>query len=675
MKAVLRDAAIQLAWRTGLSTLARLLLTRGGRFVLELHGVSGRRIAELPREAQPSLCRDELAALLSWLAARFRFLTADDFLAGRAPGVLLTFDDGFANNVTHALPLLEEHGAPAVFFVATQHVADPRNWLPATRKAAGEYPGDLPEEIARDLFDGMSAGELAAAAASPLVTIGSHTVSHPRLSRCGDDELAAELRESKRFLENAAAQPVELFAYPTGDYDRRVAAAVRAAGYRAAFVEESRGLGLGRWEIPRIGVYGADPAYLGAKLCGLYRRPLRVPLGGSRGVDRSRTMTAQPERIRVARIRVVHLINHLGRGGSERQLVLFLRHLDPARFVHRVVVFNPSSNKVWDDTLARLGVEVVPLPESCRGVWRRLVFLARRLRPFRPHVLQSWTVHDNPYAGLLGRWLGVPVRWGCLRGSLDSPALRAMPALVRHLILHSVDRVVVNSRALVGELAAAGYREARVTVLPNCVETGEAIAPADFSGFGLGGDEPLVGTVGNLRRIKNHEMFVRAMAEALPRHPRARALIVGQPLASEPDYPSELESEIRRGGLEGRVILTGFHSDVPAVMKRLSVVCLTSHSEGSPNSVLEAMVAGRPVVAVRVGGVPELVRDGENGFVVEPGDAGGLASAVSRLLADPGLAAEMGEAGRRRAIDEYGCSQAAARLASAYEEALAGRRR
>ncbi len=380
-------------------------------------------------------------------------------------------------------------------------------------------------------------------------------------------------------------------------------------------------------------------------------------------------MTTRPDRIRV-----VHLINHLGRGGSERQLVLLLRHLDPERFTHRVVVFNPSSNKVWDETLAQLGVEVVVLPESCRGVGRRLVFLARRLRRFRPHVVQSWTVHDNPYAGLLGRWLGAPVRWGCLRGSLDSPALRALPGLVRYLILRSVDRVVVNSRALVGELTAAGYRQARVIVLPNCVETEVATAPADLSAFGLGGDEPLVGTVGNLRRIKNHEMFVRAMAEVLPRYPRARALIVGQPLASEPGYPSELEAEIRRGGLEGRVVLTGFQSDVPAIMKRLGVLCLTSHSEGSPNSVLEAMVAGRPVVAVRVGGVPDLVRDGENGFVVEPGDTGALASAVGRLLADPELAAEMGAAGRRRAVREYGCGQAAARLASLYEQALADRR-
>ena len=119
--------------------------------------------------------------------------------------------------------------------------------------------------------------------------------------------------------------------------------------------------------------------------------------------------------MRDERIRVVHLINHLGRGGSERQLVLLLRHMDPQRFAHRVVVFNPSPHRVWHAELTARGVAVESLPAHVRGVARRLFHLGRRLRRWRPHVVHSWTVHDNPYAGVLGRWLGVPVRWGSLQ--------------------------------------------------------------------------------------------------------------------------------------------------------------------------------------------------------------------------------------------------------------------
>lgn len=268
----MRKLALQLLWRTGASRLARAVLARGGRFVLELHGVASRRLAELPRDVQPSFTRAELAALLDWLRPRFPFLKPEELFEDDASGVLLTFDDGYANHVDVALPLLEERGAPAVFFVATRHVRDPGDWLPAIRAL---QLGPLTPELRRDLFDGMSADQLRAAAASPLVTIGSHTVSHPFLTRLGDADLARELAESKRFLEDVTGRAVDLFAYPTGDYDRRTISAVRDAGYRAAFVERSRGLGGGRWEIPRVGLYSSDPAYLSAKLSGLFQGPIR----------------------------------------------------------------------------------------------------------------------------------------------------------------------------------------------------------------------------------------------------------------------------------------------------------------------------------------------------------------------------------------------------------------
>jgi peptidoglycan/xylan/chitin deacetylase (PgdA/CDA1 family) len=271
----MRDLGIEIFRRTGLAELSRILFARRGRFVLEFHGVARERRADLPRRVQPSFSRDELSAALRWLRERFRFLTPEELLAGRADGVLLTFDDGYANQGANALPLLEEHEAPAVFFVATRHVADPGDWLPAVRRAAADCPGPLSPEIRRDLFDGMPANELRTVASSPFVTLGSHTVSHPLLTRCSEEDLVFELAESKRFLEEIGGRPVELFAYPSGDYDRRVAEAVRGAGYRAAFVEESRRLGLGRFEIPRVGLYAAGPGYLAAKLCGLHRRPLR----------------------------------------------------------------------------------------------------------------------------------------------------------------------------------------------------------------------------------------------------------------------------------------------------------------------------------------------------------------------------------------------------------------
>ncbi len=269
-----------LLWRTGAAAAIRRMLASGGRFAVIFHGVASGEYSDLPRAVQPSFTAAALRDAVTWIAGRFRLLTPDEFLAGRAAGVLLTFDDGFANNASQALPVLEELDAPAVFFVTARHVREPRDWLPATRelvRAHWHAERPVPEEVARDLFDGMSRQQLALCAEHPLVTIGSHTVGHPFLTRCDDATLRDELEGSRDLLQTWCGRTVDLFAYPTGDYDLRVARAARGAGYRAAFAQDPAGIGLPAYEIPRIGLYAADSPYLAAKLSGLHRRAL--PLG------------------------------------------------------------------------------------------------------------------------------------------------------------------------------------------------------------------------------------------------------------------------------------------------------------------------------------------------------------------------------------------------------------
>jgi len=234
--------------------------------------------------AQPHLTADDLDVLLRWLRPRFAFLTPEEFMAGSAPGILLTFDDGFANNFGNALPVLRAHGAPALFFVSTQHVIDPHDWLGFVRDQVRGSWGSIesvPPAIAADWYDGLSLDEIRACAADPLLTIGSHGVTHAVLTECTTERVASVLADSKRYLEEASGQPVEYFAYPKGLYDAGAVRLVEAAGYRAAFTIDPLG---GRptrlFELPRVGIYQADRRYLSLKLSGLHRRPLPV------GIDR-----------------------------------------------------------------------------------------------------------------------------------------------------------------------------------------------------------------------------------------------------------------------------------------------------------------------------------------------------------------------------------------------------
>jgi peptidoglycan/xylan/chitin deacetylase (PgdA/CDA1 family) len=213
---------------------------------------------------------------LRWLSPRFPFLTPYEFLSSSSPGVLLTFDDGFANNHDVVLPLLERFGAPAVFFVTTQHIGSRGRCLDFVERSARSAWGDIgsiPREVSRDLFDGLSESQLAACANHDLITIGAHSVSHPRLTEVRDVQLSDEIRRSKAALEELAGTVVDLFAYPFGDADARVTRAVLDAGFRAAFVEGKLPLEPSAMAIPRVGLHSAQTWYLAAKLSGLHEPP------------------------------------------------------------------------------------------------------------------------------------------------------------------------------------------------------------------------------------------------------------------------------------------------------------------------------------------------------------------------------------------------------------------
>lgn len=261
---------------TGLAAVARKFLAAGGRFAVELHGVPSQRYDDLPRTVRPTLAGEDLELILDWLARRFQFLTPVDFLETDLPGVLLTFDDGFANNHDVVLPILRKWGAPAVFFASTAHL-NGGAWLPFVRSAAGTVwsdPDAVPETIARDLFDGMSLDQLKKCGDSELVTIGAHGVSHPKLTDLGEAELAREIGGSRAALQEVIGTAIDLFAYPFGDTDDRVARAVEAAGFRAAFVEGPVTIASTHLAIPRVGIYRSESWYLAAKFSGLRDRPL-----------------------------------------------------------------------------------------------------------------------------------------------------------------------------------------------------------------------------------------------------------------------------------------------------------------------------------------------------------------------------------------------------------------
>lgn len=374
------------------------------------------------------------------------------------------------------------------------------------------------------------------------------------------------------------------------------------------------------------------------------------------------------------RHRVLYLVGQLGYGGSEGQLRLLLEHLDQAVWEPHVLVYHPSPNADHATHLSDIGARVAIMPAGNRRPLGKVVFTARVALGVRPVVVHSWTVHDNPYAALSGRLVGASVRWGSLRSSTRLDGFQSLPSWYRRFAMRSVQRIVVNSRALVAELRDLGIGGERVIYLPGCVEPSVSVAaPSDsnpLDEFGFSAFHRVFGNVGNIRRAKNQVLFVRALARVMTGHPEARGLIVGETLVGEEHSRAEIEREIERSGLSGRVVMTGFRADVRQIMAGLAALCLTSNNEGMPNVVLEAMAEAVPVVATAVGGVPDVVRDGETGLLVEPGDENGLASAMARVLDEPAAMARMATVARGHILNERGCAAMAKRLEAAYLDAL-----
>lgn len=239
--------------------------------------------------------------------------------------------------------------------------------------------------------------------------------------------------------------------------------------------------------------------------------------------------------------------------------------------------------------------------------------------------------------------------------------------------------VIANSRIVKSHTGKLyGLDEGRIRVIHNGLPLEDYSPPAGD----LRGEEPirlgarrelevpdgaiLVGTVSRLSPEKNLELFLdlaSRLAAGAGDPGRIRFVVVGT-------GPSERELRSRAAALGDRVRFVGARRDIYRIMTAIDVFVLTSRFEGLPNAVMEAMAAGRPVVATRTGGTEELVTDEETGFLVPSGDAAALADRVGRLSSDAGLRAEMGRSGRARIEAAFSVETMVSRTMSLYDEVL-----
>ena len=274
-----KNHLIKIFWKFG---IFQLLMEKNShpRYVIMFHGISKSKVSKVPADIQPHLDIREFSEIIEWLNENFDFLNPDQLLNTNKPGILLTFDDGFNNNFTNVLPVIEKYEIPAIFFITTQHVAKPNEWLHFAKtkihRLQKEHNSIHSKDNISDWFDGISIKNLKEMADSSIIEIGSHTISHPLLTETSADQIENELVLSRTFLEGIIKKPVKYFAYPSGNYNSLVISKVREAGYEAAFgIDKINHLGHPIYEIPRIGIYSSELSYLYAKFSGIYQKPIK----------------------------------------------------------------------------------------------------------------------------------------------------------------------------------------------------------------------------------------------------------------------------------------------------------------------------------------------------------------------------------------------------------------
>lgn len=365
---------------------------------------------------------------------------------------------------------------------------------------------------------------------------------------------------------------------------------------------------------------------------------------------------------------VVYFIDSGGFGGAERALLLLLAGLDRERW-RPVLAYHsaPGFAGVVDEARG-LGVElweVPPMPDGVVGAVRVVPF-ARALRRrgvdvFHAHL--TWPLACK--FGLMGALLaGVPAVVATEHLFVDV-AMDRWVAFQQRVLMLGVGRYIAVSYEVARRLQAVfGVPGQRLEVIQNAVPCGRferVVDPVVRAALGARDGQPVIVTPARLDVQKGH----RYLLEAAVLVPDALFVLVG-------DGPERavLEAQAQMLGMAGRVRFLGYRDDVPDVLACCDVVVLPSLFEGLPLVVLEAMAAGKPVVASRIGGTDEAVVHGVTGVLVPPADPMALARAIGALLACPALAAHMAAAGRVRVRQVFGVDAMVARTMAVYDEVL-----
>lgn len=367
---------------------------------------------------------------------------------------------------------------------------------------------------------------------------------------------------------------------------------------------------------------------------------------------------------------VLHLISSAGYYGAENMLLTLVRALRVLGVQSVIGAFRNAQNPHLE-VLEFAARENVPAEViSCNGrIDLKTVHSIRQCldrhsarivhsHGYKADLYGYFAIHGQktPIAATCHNWTN-DTRWVQWYGRCDRWILRRFPV------------VTAVSPSVATALRQAGVCSQNIRVIPNGIDVDPFAAPRPVVLPAIRRGVRVIGTAGRLVPQKGLLDLVAAAPAVLARFPETQFLIAG-------DGPQRqvLERAVQDAGMTHAFVFAGTRNDMPGVYSAMDIFVLPSVNEGMPMTVLEAMAAGLPIAASRVGAIPEVIRDGESGRLFSPGDRAGLTRSLLDLLENSTTRARMGAAGRTRVTEEYSSLAMARKYSGIYERLLGGNR-
>ena len=354
------------------------------------------------------------------------------------------------------------------------------------------------------------------------------------------------------------------------------------------------------------------------------------------------------------KIKILFTLHNLGPGGVERHLLNLLEKIDYSRFQPYVCCLEKYGDFI--EPIEKMGVEVTDLSieklyslHALLGIYRLTSYMRRE----KIDIVHNFLLKSIVIGTFAAKMARLPVVINSRRDM--GWALNRKQLFMLNMTNRYTDKLVAVCETVKDiTITREKIDRAKIEVIYNGIDLEEFSPERNGEGdavrseFGIAPGDIVVGSITHLTKVKGNEYLIRAAPAILSEFPKTRFLIVGDgPLRKD------MEALCVKKGIRDRVVFAGQRNNIPEILSAMNIFVCPSISEGFSNSILEAMAMGKPVVATDVGGNKELIRNGENGILVNPGDDKGLSENILTIIRNRDMARQMGQIGRELVVQKY----------------------